>query len=139
MLISRPSRDTFASGPLLSPLDEDDAPAARRLIVKGKPIGSVFDIDGVQAIVSDSNGWVRVPNTALRAIADYQNGIEAAKPEKPKAPFNRGDAATIIEGPFMHLQATIVDCVGLSEARVLIEAFGRYVSVTLSVDGLEAA
>lgn len=132
-------RYLFASGPLLSQPDVDEAPAARRLIVKGKPISSVFDIDGIQAIVSDSNGWVRVPNTALRAIADYQNGIEAPKPEKPKAPFSRGDNATIIEGPFMQLQATIVDSIGLHEARVLIEAFGRSVSATLPVTSLRAA
>lgn len=132
-------RYLFASGPLLSQPVEDAVPAARRLIVKGKPIGSVFDIEGIQAIVSDSNGWVRVPNAALRAIADYQNGVAAPKPEKPKAPFSRGDAATIIEGPFMRLQATIVDCIGLDEAKVLIEAFGRKVQATLTLASLRAA
>lgn len=127
-------RYLFAAGPLLGSEAEP-----QRFIVKGKPIGSVFDIDGVQAIVSDSKGWVRVPAAALRAIADYQNGIEAPKPEKPKAPFSQGDAATIIEGPFMRLQATIVDCVGLTEARVLIEAFGRKVRATLATSALKAA
>ncbi|MBA4220179.1 MAG: hypothetical protein C0458_05555 [Methylobacterium sp.] len=127
-------RYLFATGPLLAGEAEP-----QRFIVKGKPIGSVFDIDGVQAIVSDSNGWVRVPAAALRAIADYQNGIKAPKPEQPKAPFSRGDAATIIEGPFMRLQATIVDCIGLDEAKVLIEAFGRKVQATLTLASLRAA
>jgi transcription antitermination factor NusG len=132
-------RYLFASGALLSEQDQDEAKPTRRLVVKGKPIGSVFDIDGVQAIVSDSNGWVRVPNSALRAIADYQNGIDAPKPEKPRAAFGRGDAATIIEGPFVHLQATIVDCIGLHEAKVLIDAFGRSVAATLPAKSLRAA
>ncbi|MBN9448277.1 MAG: hypothetical protein J0I67_15410 [Bosea sp.] len=127
-------RYLFATGPLL---DGEGEP--QRFVVKGKPIASVFDIDGVQSIVSDSRGRVRVPAAALRAIADYQNGVVAPKPEKPKAPFSAGDAATIIEGPFMLLQATIVDCIGLVEARVLIEAFGRSVAATVPTASLRAA
>lgn len=132
-------RYLFAKGPLLSRPDGDEAKPVRQLMVKGKPIGGVFDIDGIQGIVSDSNGWVRVPNTALRAIADYQNGVEAPKPEKPKAPFTPGDTTTIIEGPFMHMQATVVDCIGLHEAKVLIEAFGRKVTATMVASALRAA
>ncbi len=127
-------RYLFAAGPLLAGEGEP-----QRFIVKGKPIGSVFDIDGIQAIVSDSNGWVRVPARALRAIADYQNGVVAPKPERPKAPFSPGDTATIIEGPFMLLQATIVDCIGLHEAKVMIEAFGRSVAATVPASSLRAA
>lgn len=133
------ARYLFASGPLLSRSDDDGEKPPNQMIVKGKPIGGVFDIEGVQDIVSDSKGWVMVPHFALRAIADYQNGVEAPKPEKPKAPFGRGEEATIIDGPFINLQATIVDCLGLHEARVLIDAFGRKVTATMAVAKLRAA
>lgn len=133
------ARYLFVSGPLMSRLEDDDAEAARQFIVKGKPIGGVFDIDGVQDVVSDSKGWVRVPNFALQAIADYQNGVEPIAPEQPDAAFKPGDDVTIIEGPFTRLQATIVDCIGLHEAKVLIEAFGRKVTTTLSSGSLRAA
>lgn len=128
------TRYLFASGPLLTGQGE-----ARRLVVKGKPISSVFDIDGVQEIASNSRGWLRVPNSVLKAIADYQNQVEPQRPAPPKAKFQPGDVATIIDGPFMAFQATIVEAVGLHSAKVLIRSFGNEVPATLSIASLQAA
>lgn len=128
------TRYLFASGPLLTGQGEP-----QRFIVKGKPISSVFDIDGLQEIASNSRGWLRVPNTALKAIAEYQNNIGPNKPDAPNAKFKAGDDANIIDGPFMAFQATIVEAIGTHSARVLIRSFGNEISATMSVAALQAA
>lgn len=128
------TRYLFASGPLLTGQGEP-----QRFIVKGKPISSVFDIDGVQEIASNSRGWLRVPNSVLKAIADYQNQVEAEKPAKPKAKFQAGDEATILDGPFMGFMAEIVEAIGLHSARVIIRSFGNELPATMRVSGLKAA
>lgn len=127
-------RYLFASGPLLTGEGEP-----QRFIVKGKPISSVFDIDGVQEIASNSRGWLRVPNAVLKAIAEYQNNIAPEKPRAPEANFKPGDEATIIDGPFMAFQATIVEAIGLHSAKVLIRSFGNEIPATMSVASLQAA
>lgn len=132
-------RYLFASGPLMSQSMDAEPAGSNQFVVKGKPIGGVFDIEGVQSIVSDSKGWVRAPNFVLGAIKDYQNGVQPIAEEEPAPPLRPGDDVTIIEGPFMQLQATIVDCVGLDEAKVLVEAFGRKVPIALATKSLRAA
>lgn len=128
------TRYLFASGPLLTGEGEP-----QEFIVKGKPISSVFDIDGVQDIVSNSRGWVRVPNTAIKAIVDYQNNVAPAMSSHPDAMFKPGEETTIIDGPFMAFQATIVEVVGVHSAKVLIRSFGNEIPATVSVASLQAA
>jgi hypothetical protein len=128
------TRYLFASGPLLTGQGE-----ARRFIVKGKSISSVFDIDGIQEIASNSRGWLRVPNRVIAAIADYQNEVAPEKPKLPQAKFTAGDQATIIDGPFMSFQATIIEAIGLHSAKVLIRSFGNQVPATMSISALQAA
>jgi hypothetical protein len=53
-----------------------------------------FIFDGVQEIASNSRGWLRVPNAAIKAIAGYQNAVEPEKQSVPKAKFSPGDEAT---------------------------------------------
>ena len=128
------TRYLFASGPLLTGQGD-----RRPFIVKGKTISSVFDIDGIQDIASNSRGWLRVPNSALQAIADYQNQVDPPKPAVPKAKFQRGDEATILDGPFMGFMAEIVEAIGLHSAKVIIRSFGNELPATMSVSALHAA
>lgn len=104
--------------------------------VNGRPVDDIHDIDGVQYVVSNSAGWLRVPNAAIAAIAGYQARKEAPKPD-PR--FNPGDKATVLSGPFMSFQATVVEAIGLHEAKVLINIFGGMVPVTLGLAQLDAA
>lgn len=133
------ARYLFASGPLLSQPDVEDAKPAHRMLVKGKPIVGVFDIDGIQGIVSDSKGWVRMPNIALQAIADYQMQVAPDKLPPPRAKFLAGEEVTIVEGPFMGFMAQVVEAVGLQSAKVIIRSFGNEVLATMPVAGLQAA
>lgn len=128
------TRYLFASGPLLTGQGDP-----QRFIVKGKPISSVFDIDGIQEIASNSRGWLRVPNSALKAIADYQNQVAVEKPAKSKTKFQPGDQATILDGPFMGFMAQIVNSIGLHSAKVIIRSFGSELPATMSVSALQAA
>lgn len=128
------TRYLFASGPLLTGQGDP-----QRFIVKGKPISSVFDIDGIQEIASNSRGWLRVPNSVLQTIADYQNQVEPTKPEAPRAKFRPGDKATILDGPFMGFMAQIVEAIGLHSAKVIIRSFGNEMPATMSVSTLQAA
>lgn len=104
--------------------------------INGRPIDDIRDIDGVLEVVSNSAGWLRVPNSAIAAIAGYQARKEAPKPE-PR--LKSGDTARVISGPFMSFQATIVEAIGLHEARVLIDLFGGSVPVTMGIAQLDAA
>ncbi len=128
------TRYLFASGPLLSGQRDTTRP-----VVRGKPISSVFDIDGIQEIASNSQGWLRVPNSVLKAIADYQNGLKPEKQAVPKPKFRPGDEATILEGPFMGFMAEVVEAIGLHSAKVIIRSFGNAMPATLSVAALKAA
>lgn len=128
------TRYLFASGSLLT---GEGGP--REFVVKGKPISSVFDIDGIQDVANNSRGWVRVPNAVIKAIADYQNQVEPEKPKAPKPKFAPGDDATIIDGPFMGFMAEIVEAIGLQSAKVLIRSFGNEIPATMSVAALQAA
>lgn len=128
------TRYLFASGPLLTGQGEP-----QRFVVKGKPISSVFDIDGIQEIASNSRGWLRVPNAVLKAIADHQNQAAAEKPAKPQAKFGPGDEATILDGPFMGFMAEIVEAIGLHSAKVIIRSFGNEMPATMSISALRAA
>jgi hypothetical protein len=128
------TRYLFASGPLLTGQRE-----SHPLIVKGRPISSVFDIDGSQEIASNRRGWVRVPNPVLRSIADYQNQVAPTNPKGPKPKFCPGDEAIIIDGPFMAFQATIVEAIGVHNAKVMIRSFGKEIAATMSVSALRVA
>lgn len=125
-------RYLFAHGPLLDG-EKPDAP----LVVKGKPITGVFDIDGIQSIVSDQKGWVRVPNAAIRAIAAYQNAVEP--PKAPRPDITPGAQLVITSGPFMSFNAVVVEALGIDQARVMVKLFGGPAPVTISVDSLRAA
>lgn len=104
--------------------------------INGRPVDDIRDIDGVQEVVSNSAGWLRVPNAAIASIAGYQ-----ARKEDPR-PVSRlkaGDKARVITGPFMSFQATVVEAIGLQEAKVLIDIFGGMVPVTMGIAQLDAA
>jgi transcription antitermination factor NusG len=104
--------------------------------VNGRPVDDIRDIDGVLEVVSNSAGWLRVPNAAIAAIAGYQ----ASKIEERRAPTVRpGDKARVIEGPFMSFQATVVEAIGMDAAKVLIDIFGGKVPVTMPLAQLDAA
>lgn len=127
-------RYLFATGPLLT---GDGEP--REFVVKGRPIKSVFDIDGVQDIVADARGWIRVPNRAIRAIADFQGEVGPLLRKRNDARFREGGAATILSGPFMSFQATVVEQIGLDAVKVLLQAFGGEVYATLNASSLQPA
>lgn len=106
--------------------------------VNGRPIVDIRDIEGVVDVIGTSAGWLRVPGSAIAAIADYQrpDGKPAPKPE-PK--FKAGDRATVIDGPFMGFLVQVVESIGLTDARVMIDIMGGAVPVTMSVQHLDAA
>lgn len=104
--------------------------------VNGRPIDDIRDIEGVQDVVSNSAGWLRVPNAAIAVIAGYQSGkIEERRQPRLRA----GDTARVVDGPFMRFQATVIEAIGLEEARVLMDIFGGKVPVTIPLVQLEAA
>lgn len=105
--------------------------------INGRPIDDIRDIDGVQEVVSNSAGWLRVPNAAIAAIAGYQSRKEDPKPARRE--INPGDKARVLSGPFMSFQATMVEAIGLEDAKVLIDIFGGMVPVTMALAQLDAA
>lgn len=104
--------------------------------INGRPVDDIRDIDGVQYVVSNSEGWLRVPNAAIGAIAGYQSGAVQTKVE---ARLGVGDSVRVVSGPFMLFQATIIEAIGLEEAKVLIDIFGGKVPATMPLAHLEAA
>lgn len=131
--ISTFPRYLFASGRFLSGAGEP-----QRAFVKGRPIMSVRDIDGVNDVVGTALGWQRVPNAAIAMIAAFQDRIEEARPE-PSLKVNPGDDMLVIAGPFMGFAATVIEAIGLNEARVAIELLGGKVPATIPVEHLSAA
>lgn len=113
---------------------EDDRSTV--VTVNGRPIDDIRDIDGVQKVIGNERGWLRVPGSAILAVANYQNGKE---PEKPAIRFRAGDAVSVISGPFMDFSAVVVEQIGLHEAKVLIEIMGSERVVSLGISQLDAA
>jgi len=131
--ISTFPRYLFASGRFLSGAGEP-----QRAFVKGRPIMSVRDIDGVNDVVGTALGWQRVPNAAISMIAAFQDRIEEARPE-PSLKVSAGDDMLVIAGPFMGFAATVIEAIGLHDARVAIELLGGKVPATIPVEHLSAA
>jgi transcription antitermination factor NusG len=128
-------RYLFASGRFLSGTGE-----TQRAFVKGRPIMSVRDIDGVSDVVGTALGWQRVPNAAIAIIAAYQNKVESqdAKPE-PSFAVTPGMQTLVIAGPFMGFAATVIEAIGLHDAKVAIELLGGKVPATMPLGHLSAA
>ncbi len=127
-------RYLFASGRFLSGTGE-----TQRAFVRGRPIMSVRDIDGVSDVVGTALGWQRVPNAAIAIIATYQNKPVAELRPEPTFKPTLGMQTTVIAGPFMGFAATVIEAIGLHEAKVAIELLGGPVPVTLPIDQLNAA
>jgi len=106
------------------------------ITIDGRPIDDIRDVEGVQDVVSNAAGWLRVPNAAIAAIAGYQSGKQEPKPA-PR--IKAGDKTRVVEGPFMTFQATVIKAIGLEEAKVLIDIFGGKVPVTIPLAHLDAA
>lgn len=128
-------RYLFASGRFLSGTGE-----TQRAFVRGRPIMSVRDIDGVSDVVGTALGWQRVPNAAIAIIAAYQNKVETqeTRPE-PSFAVTPGMQTLVIAGPFMGFAATVIEAIGLHDAKVAIELLGGQVPVTMPIDQLDAA
>lgn len=106
--------------------------------VNGRAVVDIRDIEGVVDVIGTPTGWLRVPNAAIALISNYQTRAKAEKPV-PRHGFKAGDAARVISGPFMSFQATVVEAIGLHDAKVLIDMFGGLVPVTMGVAQLDAA
>jgi transcription antitermination factor NusG len=102
----------------------------------GRPITDIRQIDGVQDVIRNGMVWAKVPSHAVAAVAAYQN--DAVAPEVPK-PFAAGNKVVVIDGPFTHFQATIVEVIGLRDATVLIDIFGRQTKASFDLAQIEAA
>jgi transcription antitermination factor NusG len=127
-------RYLFASGPLLSA----DPEAERvRFIVKGRPVRFFGDIDGVVDVIGSSRGGVRVPTSAIAEIARYQS--KPVAPPKVRKILQPGEQMRVIEGPFASFQATVIEAIGMEEADVLIDIFGRMTRARMDVAQLDAA
>lgn len=108
------------------------------LTINGRPLSDIRDIDGVHDVVRSAIGWARVPGRVIDMVAAYQNN---ALPEFRRIDLRRqpGARVRINSGPFMSFQATVVEAMGLDEAEVLIDIFGRETPARLPVDHLDAA
>ena len=127
----------FAAGLPFRAVSHDRVTADRQVVtVNGRPIDDIRDIDGVVRVHGTERGWLRVPASAIRAVADWQN---AAEPKKRAPRFKAGDAVMVISGPFLDFSAVVVEQIGLHEAKVLIEIMGAEREVSLGISQLDAA
>lgn len=111
------------------------------ITVNGRPIADIRDIDGVLDIVRTSAGWIKVPGKAIAAVAAIQNDAAPPRADAMKADprLEPGASVTVISGPFMSFQATVVASIGLRQAEVLIHIFGRATPATMDIGQLSAA
>lgn len=111
------------------------------ITINGRPITDIREIEGVHDIVRTPEGWARVPRQAIEAVAAFQN--DAVEPRKdilhPDRKLAPGQQMLINRGPFMSFLAVVVDQIGLREADVLINIFGRQSPLRIDVDSLDAA
>ncbi|HEV2552728.1 MAG TPA: transcription termination/antitermination NusG family protein [Bosea sp. (in: a-proteobacteria)] len=127
----------FAAGVPFRAVAHDHVTADRQVVtINGRPIDDIRDIDGVVKVYGNERGWLRVPPSAIKAVADWQN---AEEPQLTTPRFLPGERVDIISGPFITFQATVVEAIGLHEARVLIDIFGRETEVTMGISQLDAA
>ncbi len=127
----------FAAGVPFRTVAHDHVTADRKVVtVNGRPIDDIRDIDGVVRVHGTERGWLRVPPSIIRAVAELQN---APEPKRPANRFHPGDNVLVISGPFMDFFAVVVDQVGQHEAKVLIEIMGAEREVSLGISQLDAA
>lgn len=127
----------FAAGVPFRAVAHDHVTADRQVVtVNGRPIDDIRDIDGVVKVYGNERGWLRVPPSVIRGVAELQN---APEPKKPAKRFHPGDNVLVISGPFMDFFAVVVDQVGQHEAKVLIEIMGAEREVSLGISQLDAA
>lgn len=127
----------FAAGVPFRAVAHDHVTEDRQVVtVNGRPIDDIRDIDGVVKVYGNERGWLRVPPSVIRAVAELQN---APEPKKPAKRFHPGDNVLVISGPFMDFFAVVVDQVGQHEAKVLIEIMGAEREVSLGISQLDAA
>lgn len=129
-------RYLFASGLPFKDRFRDRLVGETVVTIKGRPVNDIRDFDGVQDVIGTASGWLRVPNAAIAAIAGYQDTPEpvAAVPS-----FAAGDSALVIAGPFMGFAATVIEAIGLADARVTIDLLGGKVPATMPIEHLSAA
>lgn len=141
-LISTFPRYLFASGlPKLAQRLTVVGPDGRTgVTIDGRPIDNIREIEGVVAVVRNSQGWCTVPRAVIEKIAAYQgtvaHPVPAPEPVK-KLGIDPGDRVRIIDGPFASFQATVVDIMGLETAGVLIDIFGRQTKAEFDVRQME--
>lgn len=112
------------------------------ITLNGRPLSDIREIEGVQDIVRTQDQWARVPAPFIKAVADYQNDPRASRcsdPRKPALALQPGQTVRIIDGPFMHFLAVVVEQVGLREADVMINLLGPASRMRVSTSSLDAA
>lgn len=108
--------------------------------IGGRPIADIREIDGVTDVVRTPNGWARVPREAIERVAAWQAEPGEVRIGMPiRRRLKPGETVTISDGPFASLQAQVVEAIGLDEASVLVDIFGRATVVTLGISQLDAA
>jgi transcription antitermination factor NusG len=131
-------RYLFAAGYVFQQRSRDEVHEGNRVVTIGcRPLDNISDIDGVVEVVYGGPGqYLRVPSAVIEAIAGYQISKEEPKPE-PR--FSAGTKAIINDGPFRAFSATVVEAIGLTEAKVIVEIFGGKVPVQIDLRQLDAA
>ncbi|CAN7335005.1 hypothetical protein LJR090_002539 [Bosea sp. LjRoot90] len=112
--------------------------------VDGRPIVDIRDVDGVIDVVGTPRGWLKVPKSAVAAVAAFQNDYvspcsNVLQPPKPRRPLLSGEQVKVIGGPFASFQAIVVDMIGLTRAEVLIDIFGQSTPLQIDIGQLDAA
>lgn len=109
--------------------------------INGRPLTDIREIDGVQDILRSRDGFAIVPRRAIEAVICFQNDQKLPRIEQPgeEPRFAVGEPVRIIAGPFMGFQATVVEQIGLHQADVMIEIFGRSNVATFDTSHLDAA
>lgn len=109
--------------------------------IDGRPIDNIREIDGIISVVSNSRGWCVVPRIAIEDIVkmhgDHPEPQSSASParQKPKS----GDRVVILDGPFMHFYATVMDVLGSEAGLILIDMFGGQVKAEIGLASIAAA
>lgn len=143
-LISTFPRYLFASGlPKLAQRLTVVGPDGKTgVTIDGRPIEDIREIEGVVAVIRNERGWCPVPRSDIEKIAKMHGDQPAPMvpvQRKPRPAITPGEQVVIIEGPFAHFHATVVEAIGLDAARVLINIFGRETPAEFDLAQIEAA
>lgn len=111
------------------------------ITVDGRPVTDIRDFEGVVSVVRNSQGWCPVPRGVIQAVALTHNShpepVSSAKAQRRNP--EPGNRVVILDGPFMHFQATVMEVLGPEHGVILIDMFGGQVRAEIGLASIAAA